>query len=101
MWRRILAEGSLIAFQSMALIALCATVGISRSDPQAASTSEPPLGLDLYRPEPADNPASSAKVRLGRRLFRDRLLSRDRSRSKLASWLPPTATSSLPPGLLT
>lgn len=79
MWRRILAEGSLIACQSMALIALCATVGISRSDPQAASTSEPPLGLDLYRPEPADNPASPAKVRLGRRLFRDRLLSRDRS----------------------
>jgi len=37
------------------------------------------LGLDLYRPEPDDNPTAPARVELGRRLFRERLLSRDRS----------------------
>jgi cytochrome c peroxidase len=39
----------------------------------------PPRGLDLYRPSPADNPLTSAKIDLGRRLFNDPLLSRDRS----------------------
>ena len=38
-----------------------------------------PLGLDLYRPEPADNPTEPNRVALGRSLFRERLLSRDRS----------------------
>ena len=38
-----------------------------------------PLGLDLYMPVPEDNPLSVQKVELGRRLFRDRRLSRDRS----------------------
>lgn len=79
MWKRFLAEGLMIAFQSVILIGLCATVGISRSDPEAASDSEPPLGLDLYQPEPAENPSTPGKVRLGRRLFRERLLSRDGS----------------------
>ena len=38
-----------------------------------------PLGLDLYMPVPEGNPLSVEKVELGRRLFRDRRLSRDRS----------------------
>jgi cytochrome c peroxidase len=38
-----------------------------------------PLGLDLYMPVPEDNPMSVQKVELGRRLFTDRRLSRDRS----------------------
>ncbi len=38
-----------------------------------------PLGLDLYRPIPEDNPVTSAKVKLGKKLFGDKLLSRDRS----------------------
>lgn len=38
-----------------------------------------PLGLDLYLPVPESNPLSVEKVELGRRLFRDRRLSRDRS----------------------
>jgi cytochrome c peroxidase len=38
-----------------------------------------PLGLDLYMPVPEDNPLSVEKVELGRRLFKDRRLSRDRS----------------------
>ena len=38
-----------------------------------------PLGLDLYMPVPDENPLTREKVELGRRLFRDRRLSRDRS----------------------
>src|SRR5262245_5030215 len=38
-----------------------------------------PLGLDLYLPFPEDNPLTLDKVTLGRRLFFDRRLSRDRS----------------------
>jgi len=38
---------------------------------------EPPLGLDLYMPVPADNPITVEKVALGRRLFFDKRLSRD------------------------
>ena len=59
------------------------TVGVTRAEPSAPGTaraaSSRPLGLDLYRPEPADNPTAPATVTLGRRLFRERLLSRDRS----------------------
>lgn len=40
-----------------------------------------PLGLDLYMPVPEDNPLTPAKVALGRQLFADTLLSRDRSLS--------------------
>lgn len=42
-----------------------------------ASGPTAPLGLDRYRPTPADNPLTPAKVALGRRLFQDRGLSRD------------------------
>ncbi|MCI0423809.1 MAG: cytochrome-c peroxidase [Acidobacteria bacterium] len=38
-----------------------------------------PLGLDIYRPVPEDNPLTPRKVALGRRLFFDRRLSRDHS----------------------
>ena len=37
-----------------------------------------PLGLDLYLPVPEDNPLTAEKIQLGRRLFFDRRLSRDR-----------------------
>ena len=40
-----------------------------------------PLGLDLYRPIPEDNALSLEKVALGKRLFSERLLSRDHSLS--------------------
>ncbi len=79
MWKRFFVEASIIAFQTVMLIGLCATIGISRSDPRAETDSGRPLGLDLYRPEPADNPPTGDKVQLGRRLFRERLLSCDRS----------------------
>jgi cytochrome c peroxidase len=38
-----------------------------------------PLGLDLYMPVPEDNPITTEKLELGRRLFSDRRLSRDQS----------------------
>ena len=38
-----------------------------------------PLGLDLYMPVPEDNPFTTEKVALGKRLFFDSVLSRDRS----------------------
>lgn len=38
-----------------------------------------PLGLDLYLPVPEDNPLTTEKIDLGRRLFFDRRLSRDGS----------------------
>ena len=37
----------------------------------------PPLGVDRYRPVPADNPITAEKVTLGRKLFFDRRLSGD------------------------
>jgi cytochrome c peroxidase len=67
------------------LLFLAATVGIpsGRRGPVAAEANraEPLLGLDLYRPVPDDNPLTAEKVALGRRLFRERLLSRDRTLS--------------------
>ena len=47
--------------------------------PCAAQYREIPLGLDLYMHVPDDNPLSPAKVVLGRMLFFDSLLSKDRS----------------------
>ena len=56
------------------------TVDVTRSAPRTATAESPrPLGLDLYRPEPDDNPTVPDRVTLGRRLFQERLLSRDRS----------------------
>ena len=77
-----------VSLQTILVVALSATlmscasrtVGVTRS---ATGTTRAafgrPLGLDLYRPEPADNPTVPATVTLGQRLFRERLLSRDRS----------------------
>jgi cytochrome c peroxidase len=52
-----------------------------------------PLGLDLYMPVPEDNPATVNKVTLGRRLFFDRRLSRDQSRSCSSCHRPDRAFS--------
>jgi cytochrome c peroxidase len=49
--------------------------------PSAASLGPRLLGLDLYRPAPADNPLTPETIALGRQLFFDRRLSRDGSRS--------------------
>ena len=70
-----------LLFALLVTLMSCAgrTVGLTRSARTAGTESSRPLGLDLYRPEPADNPTLPATVTLGRRLFRERLLSRDRS----------------------
>jgi cytochrome c peroxidase len=52
-----------------------------------------PLGLDLYMPVPEDNPATVDTVTLGRRLFFDRRLSRDQSRSCSSCHRPDRAFS--------
>ena len=43
----------------------------------AAMVLQPPRGLDLYMPVPASNPLTPDKIKLGRRLFFDKRLSRD------------------------
>jgi cytochrome c peroxidase len=54
-----------------------ALIGLALALSVVASGPSPPLGLDLYRPVPADNPLTPPKIALGRRLFQDRDLSRD------------------------
>ena len=44
-----------------------------------ASVGRVPLGLDLYRPVPEENALTKEKVALGRKLFFDKRLSRDRT----------------------
>ncbi len=46
---------------------------------QAGDFWKPPLGLDAYMPIPTDNPLSADRAALGKRLFFDKALSRDRS----------------------
>jgi cytochrome c peroxidase len=45
----------------------------------AANVLEAPLGLDAFIPAPPENPLTAERIRLGRKLFHDPLLSRDRS----------------------
>ena len=52
-----------------------------------------PLGLDLYMPVPEENPLTSDKIALGRRLFNDRRLSRDNSVSCASCHNPARAFS--------
>jgi len=68
MIRRLVASLFFVAFVTL----IAATVAGERSVP---------LGLDLYMPIPEDNPPTTEKIALGRRLFRDRVLSGDRTRA--------------------
>ena len=70
----------LVLLQTMLLLAVAQTACATRSAPRTVGAeSSRPLGLDLYRPEPDDNPTVPATVALGRRLFHERRLSRARS----------------------
>ncbi len=63
-----------------AISAVGGLVGASEHPaPPIAKSLAIPLGLDAYMPVPEGNPLTPEKVDLGRRLFNDRLLSRDRS----------------------
>jgi len=61
--------------------------------PAEARFPEPPLGLDLYKPVPEADPLTPEKVALGRRLFFDRKLSRDRRLSCASCHEPAKAFS--------
>ena len=67
--------------QLLQTLLACLVVGVllTSGSAEARAGSNLPLGLDLYRPVPEDNPQSVEKVRLGRRLFGERQLSRDGS----------------------
>jgi cytochrome c peroxidase len=57
---------------------LASGVAASASEPPTSQRLEIPLGLDLYMPVPEQNPLTADKIALGRRLFAEPLLSRDR-----------------------
>lgn len=59
-----------------ATLALGVLLVVFRGAPEAGRPVVP-LGLDLYRPVPDDNPLTTEKIDLGRRLFHDRRLSAD------------------------
>ena len=79
MWIRLLRITLVLALLVTSISCAGRAVGVARSARTAGAESGRPLGLDLYRPEPADNPTEPDRVALGRSLFRDRLFSRDRS----------------------
>ena len=58
-----------------------ALLGVSAAGQLLSERARPeiPLGLDLYLPVPEHNPLTRQKIALGRKLFFDRRLSRDRS----------------------
>ena len=56
-----------------------------------------PLGLDLHLPVPEDNPLTADRIAIGRRLFNDRRLSRDRSLACASCHDPRRAFSSAQP----
>ena len=61
------------------VLALAMLVGsVSPLVSQAAWQPGLPLGLDLYMPVPENNPLTREKVELGRQLFSDPILSRDK-----------------------
>ncbi len=66
-----------LATSSLALALLVGSVSSLAS--HAAWRPRLPLGLDLYMPVPGDNPLTREKVELGRKLFSDPILSRDKS----------------------
>lgn len=66
--------GILVALGFATLVG--AQVGTS---PLGGGLGPPPLGLDLFVPIPAENQPTAAGVRLGERLFFDRLLSADQT----------------------
>jgi cytochrome c peroxidase len=76
-----------VCFLILALV-IWEWLGVHGSEPAAPpkdtlpakfSLTKIPLGLDANRPAPRDNPLTEAKVRLGRRLFFDPILSADRT----------------------
>jgi cytochrome c peroxidase len=59
------------------LLALAVTAETRLRLPAVGQDASAPLGLDLYLPAPADNPITTEKLALGRRLFVEARLSAD------------------------
>lgn len=74
------AQRALLAFGLLTSV-LMAAAQPSETLPLLRLERVRPLGLDLYMPVPEDNPLTTEKVALGRRLFFDPILSRDYSLS--------------------
>ncbi|MDA2924697.1 cytochrome-c peroxidase [Acidobacteria bacterium AH-259-L09] len=68
-----------LATLSGVVVAILLCVSLEHAAAQGAARPEIPVGLDLYLPVPADNPLTPERVALGRTLFFDPILSRDRS----------------------
>ena len=80
MWCLLPRVSRVICAAAVLLIVVAANACATRSERTSVrAASGRPLGLDLFRPEPADNPTVAGTVTLGRRLFQERQLSRDRS----------------------
>ena len=77
----------------MATLRLLVLLLLIAAASQAAVRKSIPLGLDLYLPVPEANPLTTGKIELGRRLFHDRHLSRDRSISCASCHNPDRAFS--------
>ena len=70
----------LLAIASLMAVALLAARGATQTS-GAPPRPKIPLGLDLYMPVPEDNPLTAEKVAIGRKLFFDKRLSRDKTMS--------------------
>lgn len=82
------------------MVLLAAPIPCASAEPETPLSPkrlEIPLGLDAYMPVPEDNPITAAQVALGRRLFFDRRLSRDRSISCASCHDPRRAFSTARP----
>jgi len=62
-----------------ATLVAAAALGAAPEQPGTSRLLEIPLGLDAYLPTPEANPLTPEKIALGRKLFFDRRLSRDRT----------------------
>ncbi len=71
-----IAEWLAVAAALFVTAALCAA---AERPGRATKLPEIPLGLDAYLPTPEENPLTPEKIALGRKLFFDRRLSRDRT----------------------
>jgi cytochrome c peroxidase len=78
----------------VAVLLALSLVSVARWPADAQPGRSPLLGLDVYMPIPDDNALTAEKIALGRRLFHDRRLSRDRSLSCASCHDPRRAFSS-------
>lgn len=73
------------------IVVLAGGPGLEPASAQTPCRPPTPAGLDAYVPVPEENPLTVERVALGRELFHDPLLSRDRSRSCASCHLPERA----------